>query len=192
LSEAVLDAVVAAHGFLCSGGVSSLRLEPPPSAIAPDASRRQDSLSAVLAEISRVRRRGGVVVATGGCFDVLHAGHLSLLRSARALGDHLVVLVNSDSSVRRLKGRGRPVTSEGDRASILRALEVVDSVLVFDDDVPLAFLERLRPDLFVKGGDYAGRVIPEAGVLSRWGGQVVVVPYLDGRSTTGLLAKARS
>ncbi|WP_107248067.1 D-glycero-beta-D-manno-heptose 1-phosphate adenylyltransferase, partial [Carbonactinospora thermoautotrophica] len=136
--------------------------------------------------VSRVRAAGGTVVATGGCFDLLHAGHVSTLRAARALGDCLVVCLNSDESVRRLKGPGRPFVPQEDRAKVLQALECVDAVLVFDEDTPEAALDRLRPDVWAKGGDYADATLPEAALLARWGGQVVVLPYVDGRSTTNL------
>ncbi len=135
----------------------------------------------------RVRARGGTVVATGGCFDLLHAGHVSTLEAARGLGDCLVVCMNSDASVRRLKGPDRPLVPQEDRAAVLSALACVDAVVVFDEDTPEAVLERLRPDLFAKGGDYAVGELPEAAAMSRWGGEVVILPYLDGRSTTGLL-----
>jgi rfaE bifunctional protein nucleotidyltransferase chain/domain len=130
-------------------------------------------------------------VATGGCFDLLHAGHVALLRAARGLGDCLVVCLNSDESVRRLKGDGRPLVTAGDRARVLEALEFVDAVEVFDEDTPVEVLRRLRPDVWVKGGDYALSDLPEAAVLDEWGGQAVVLPYLDGRSTTALIDLAR-
>jgi rfaE bifunctional protein nucleotidyltransferase chain/domain len=137
-----------------------------------------------------VRRAGGTVVATGGCFDVLHAGHISMLRAARSLGDCLIVCLNSDASVRRRKGNGRPLNTAADRAAVLTALECVDCVMIFEDDTPTAALRRIRPDLWVKGGDYSGQDLPEASVLGAWGGQAVTVPYLDGRSTTRLHAAA--
>jgi D-beta-D-heptose 7-phosphate kinase / D-beta-D-heptose 1-phosphate adenosyltransferase len=134
--------------------------------------------------------RGGRLVATSGCFDLLHAGHVHMLHAARRLGDRLVVLVNSDASVRRLKGRQRPIVPAHDRVEVLRALTCVDDVVMFDDDTPAGALRRLRPDVFVKGGDYGGRDIPESEVLAAWGGRVVVVPYLKGRSTTALAKEA--
>jgi rfaE bifunctional protein nucleotidyltransferase chain/domain len=137
-----------------------------------------------------VRARGGTVVATGGCFDLLHAGHVATLEAARALGDCLVVCLNSDASVRRLKGPDRPLVGEQDRARVLRALRCVDAVLVFGEDEPGAALQQLRPDLWVKGGDYSGTRLPEADVLAEWGGRAVVLPYLQGRSTTGLVRAA--
>jgi rfaE bifunctional protein nucleotidyltransferase chain/domain len=140
--------------------------------------------------VRRVRSAGGTVVATGGCFDVLHAGHISLLEQARRLGDCLVVLLNSDSSVRGLKGPTRPRVGEADRARVLRALEPVDDVVVFDEPTPADALTRLRPHVFVKGGDYGGIEVPETEVLAGWGGHVVVVPYLAGRSSTRILQEA--
>jgi len=130
------------------------------------------------------------VVATGGCFDLLHAGHVSTLEAARSLGDCLVVLLNSDASVRRLKGPDRPLVAQADRAAVLLALACVDAVVVFDEDTPEAVLERVRPHVFAKGGDYAVGDLPEAAAMARWGGQVVILPYLEGRSTTSLLSQA--
>ena len=137
---------------------------------------------------ARVHAAGGTVVAAGGCFDVLHAGHISLLQAARSLGDCLIVCLNSDESVRRLKGEGRPLNPAADRIALLSALHCVDAVLVFDEDTPRTALQRLRPDVWVKGGDYEGQVLPETELLSTWAGQAVTVPYLAGRSTTRLQA----
>jgi rfaE bifunctional protein nucleotidyltransferase chain/domain len=130
-------------------------------------------------------------VATSGCFDIVHAGHLASLRAARSLGSRLVVCVNSDASVRRLKGPGRPVLPEADRAALLRELACVDDVVVFDEDTPVRVLERLRPDVFVKGGDYSAGELPEAAAIAAWGGRAVVVPYVEGRSTTRIVEEVR-
>ncbi|GIE78060.1 bifunctional protein HldE [Actinoplanes philippinensis] len=138
---------------------------------------------------AEVHARGGTVVATGGCFDLLHTGHLATLRAARALGDCLIVCLNSDDSVRRLKGEGRPLTRQEDRGRLLAALDCVDAVVVFDEPTPEPVLTWLRPDVWVKGGDYDN--LPETEVVRRWGGQTVIVPYLDGRSTTKTIAEAR-
>ena len=127
------------------------------------------------------------MVATGGCFDLLHAGHVHVLRTARRLGDCLVVCLNSDDSVRRLKGRGRPLVPAADRAAVLRALACVDAVALFDEDTPEAVLDRLRPDVWAKGADYTVEELPEAALLARWGGRAVVLPYLQGRSTTHIV-----
>ncbi|MFS0884858.1 PfkB family carbohydrate kinase [Aeromicrobium sp. 179-A 4D2 NHS] len=178
LSEAVGRAVGAATEHVALGGAAAFgRSDPEPEA-------PLDALA--LAEATRAR--GGTVVATGGCFDLLHAGHVAMLESARALGDRLVVLLNSDDSVRRLKGEGRPIVSAPDRARVLLSLACVDAVLVFDEDTPSEAIEALRPDVWVKGGDYAGRRLPEEEVLGRWGGQAVVVPYLRGRSTSAMVS----
>jgi rfaE bifunctional protein nucleotidyltransferase chain/domain len=114
------------------------------------------------------------------------------LETARALGDCLVVCLNSDESVRRLKGPDRPLVPEDDRAAVLGALGCVDAVVVFDEDDPARALETIRPDVWAKGGDYRGVELPEAAVLSRWGGRVVLLPYVDGRSTTRLIQEAAS
>jgi rfaE bifunctional protein nucleotidyltransferase chain/domain len=137
-----------------------------------------------------VTDQGGTVVATGGCFDLLHAGHVATLRSARQLGDCLVVCLNSDESVRRLKGPSRPLVPAADRARVLEALEFVDAVVVFDEDTPVEAIRRIRPHVWAKGGDYAGSDVPEAAVLAEWGGQAVVLPYLEGRSTTRIVQTA--
>ena len=113
-----------------------------------------------------------------------------MLQAARRLGDCLIVLLNTDASVRRLKGPDRPVQPEHDRAAVLAALDCVDAVVTFDEDTPVEALERLRPDVFAKGADYAVTDLPEARTLAGWGGQAVVVPYLAGRSTTRLIEEA--
>ncbi len=182
-SEAVAGAVLSASAFVAAGGAASVRV----GEAAPAASATPRGAADVVA---RVRAAGGTVVATGGCFDLLHAGHVAVLQQARALGDCLVVLLNSDDSVRRLKGPTRPLQSEGDRADVLRALGCVDAVHVFGEDTPAEALAALRPDVFAKGGDYALTSIPEADVVAGWGGQAVVLPYLAGRSTTHLIREA--
>jgi D-beta-D-heptose 7-phosphate kinase / D-beta-D-heptose 1-phosphate adenosyltransferase len=146
-----------------------------------------DPMERALRLIAAVRAGGGTVVATGGCFDLLHAGHVATLRAARALGDCLVVCLNSDDSVRRLKGLERPLVPQADRVAVLEALGCVDAVVPFDERTPEAVLRRLRPDVFAKGGDYALADLPEAPLLATWGGQAVVLPYLEGRSTTQLM-----
>jgi D-beta-D-heptose 7-phosphate kinase / D-beta-D-heptose 1-phosphate adenosyltransferase len=128
-------------------------------------------------------------VATGGCFDVLHAGHVTSLDAARRLGDSLVVLLNSDDSVRGLKGPGRPVQPAADRARALAALSSVDAVVVFDEDDPQATLAQLRPDVWAKGGDYGGVELPESALVRSWGGRIVLLPYLAGRSSSEILAR---
>jgi D-beta-D-heptose 7-phosphate kinase / D-beta-D-heptose 1-phosphate adenosyltransferase len=186
--EAVQEAVLAAAGFVAAGGAAALAF----TAGGSDGHRGATPADPpdALGLVARVRASGGTVVATGGCFDLLHAGHVATLEAARALGDCVVVCLNSDDSVRRLKGSGRPLVPQADRARVLAALEPVDAVVVFDEDTPTEVLRRIRPDVWVKGGDYAGAELPEAALLREWGGQSVVVPYLDGRSTTGLVTTA--
>jgi D-beta-D-heptose 7-phosphate kinase / D-beta-D-heptose 1-phosphate adenosyltransferase len=185
-SEAVVDAVAAASAFVAAGGATAaLAAQAPPPGPSTGEAAAQDL-------IARVRSARGTVVAAGGCFDLLHAGHVSLLTAARALGDCLIVCLNSDASVRRQKGADRPFVSEDDRAAVLLALACVDAVVVFDEDTPLALLDRLRPDVFAKGADYSVSDLPEAALLATWGGQAVVLPYLGGRSTSGLAREVLS
>jgi D-beta-D-heptose 7-phosphate kinase / D-beta-D-heptose 1-phosphate adenosyltransferase len=188
-SEAVTSAVASASAYLAAGGVNRYgRADGDPEATpdpAPDLACASED-AAGLAQ--RVRSAGGTVVATGGCFDLLHAGHVSLLQTARSLGDCLIVCLNSDASVRRLKGDGRPLNHAADRAAVLAALGCVDAIAVFGEDTPCEVLDQLRPDVWVKGGDYDGRELPEAARLETWGGVAVTVPYLSGRSTTRLAA----
>jgi D-beta-D-heptose 7-phosphate kinase/D-beta-D-heptose 1-phosphate adenosyltransferase len=184
-AEAVTGAVASASEFVAAGGAAGARLGRPAAGILSEAS--PTDMERALRLISAVRAKGGRVVATGGCFDLLHAGHVASLQAARRLGDCLVVCLNSDSSVRRLKGPGRPVLAERDRGAVLAALACVDAVVVFDEATPEAVLRRLRPDIFAKGGDYAVARLPEAKLLRSWGGEVVLLPYLEGRSTTQIL-----
>ena len=150
--------------------------------------RLQPNSAAELAE--RTRCNGGTVVAAGGCFDILHAGHVALLSQARALGDCLVVCLNGDRSVRRLKGPGRPVNGVADRAAVLLGLGCVDAVEVFEEDTPCEALTRVRPHLFVKGSDYGGALLPEEPVVATWGGRVVLLAIVTGRSTTRVIERA--
>jgi rfaE bifunctional protein nucleotidyltransferase chain/domain len=188
LSEAVQTAVAEAADWVAAGGAEGFRRREYDSATASN--RDQPKAADVEAVVSRVRASGGTLVATGGCFDILHAGHVACLDSARRLGDALVVLVNSDESVRRLKGAGRPVVAAEDRAQVLRALASVDAVAVFAEDDPRSALDRLRPDIWVKGGDYDTALMPEAELVRSWGGRVVLLPYLEGRSTTSILDRS--
>jgi D-beta-D-heptose 7-phosphate kinase/D-beta-D-heptose 1-phosphate adenosyltransferase len=142
-------------------------------------------------ELSRsVRAAGGTVVVAGGCFDLLHAGHVRMLERARSLGDCLIVCINSDASVRRLKGPGRPVIDQLERAEMLCSLRCVDATVAFDEDTPEGILAELRPHVFAKGGDYTERELPEAEAVRSWGGRVAILPYVEGRSTTRLIEEA--
>jgi D-beta-D-heptose 7-phosphate kinase/D-beta-D-heptose 1-phosphate adenosyltransferase len=186
LEEAVTAAVRTASAFVAAGGASAAATQtrdPAGTGRRPAA----EGMEAALAVAARTRAAGGRVVATGGCFDLLHAGHVSVLQAARRLGGCLVVLLNSDESVRRLKGPDRPLVQEADRAAVIGALECVDAVAVFDEATPEAALRRLQPDLFAKGGDYTGIELPEQAVLAEWGAEVVLLPCLEGRSTSRLV-----
>lgn len=191
--EAAQAAVIAATQFVRDGGAT---------AVSTVSGSETIDLSVRLAEptglpdafevAARVRRTGGRLVATGGCFDLLHRGHVSLLNQARALGDALVVCLNSDASVRRAKGAGRPMVPQEDRARVLNALAAVDGVAIFGEKTPAALLARLQPDIWVKGQDYADRILPEAEVVERLGGRVVLLPVVPGYSTTRLVHTART
>jgi D-beta-D-heptose 7-phosphate kinase / D-beta-D-heptose 1-phosphate adenosyltransferase len=181
--EAVLAAVNSASRFVAAGGAGQIAGDDP----APPVPAAVDD---PLALAGATRAAGGIVIATGGCFDLLHPGHVRTLQAARAMGDCLVVCLNSDASVRALKGPGRPLVGQEDRAAVLRALGCVDGVVIFDETTPAAMLERVRPHIWVKGADYADRELPEARVLAGWGGEVVLLPVLKGKSSTRILAEA--
>lgn len=135
---------------------------------------------------------GETVVFTNGCFDILHLGHLQTLTRAKQQGSKLVVGLNSDASVARLKGPSRPVNSEHDRALLLAGLRCVDAVVIFPEDTPIPVLEALKPHVHVKGGDYKLEDLPEAHVVQENGGRIVLIDLLPGRSTTGLIQKTRT
>jgi rfaE bifunctional protein nucleotidyltransferase chain/domain len=138
-----------------------------------------------------LREQGRKLVVTNGCFDLLHRGHVAYLEAARALGDALLVGVNSDASVRELKGPDRPVNSEADRAAVLAALQSVDAVCVFTDRTAMRFLTTAQPDIYAKGGDYTVDTInqEERRVIEKLGGKVAILPGVPGKSTTALLEK---
>jgi rfaE bifunctional protein nucleotidyltransferase chain/domain len=139
-----------------------------------------------------LRSKQQKVVFTNGVFDILHAGHVMYLAAARSMGDVLVVGLNADESVTRLKGPTRPVNTEHDRAQVLAALRCVDHVVLFTEDTPLRVIATLLPDVLVKGGDYTRDTIVGADVVEAHGGIVATIPLLEGRSTTNIIAKARS
>jgi rfaE bifunctional protein nucleotidyltransferase chain/domain len=138
-----------------------------------------------------VRASGRKLVVTNGCFDILHLGHVTYLENARNFGDVLLIGVNSDAAVRGLKGSGRPVNSETDRASVLAALQSVDGVCIFTDPAATKFLAAAQPDIYVKGGDYTLDTLnqDERRAVEAAGGKIVLVPFVPGKSTTGLLEK---
>lgn len=139
--------------------------------------------------LEKFKAEGKTVVFTNGCFDLLHLGHIRYLEVARKMGDLLVVAINTDSSVRRLKGPERPLKSQEERAEILASLEMVNYVVLFDEDTPSRILEILKPHIQVKGGDYRAEEIPEYSLVKAYGGKVVIVPLLEGYSTTSFLEK---
>lgn len=135
------------------------------------------------------RQEGKKIVFTNGCFDILHVGHVRYLQEARKLGDLLVLGLNSDSSVRTLKGEKRPLVPQDERADVLAALEAINYVTIFDEATPLELIEYLKPDFLVKGGDWSEDEIVGADAIRKWGGRVIVAPLIQGRSTTNVVEK---
>lgn len=139
----------------------------------------------------QAKAEGKTIVSTSGCFDLLHAGHVKYLEQAKEKGDLLILLLNSDASVKRLKGAQRPIVNQLDRAAVAAGLESVDYLCLFDEDTPCGLIRTLRPDIVVKGGDYEGKQIPEMDAVHEYGGRTEYVQMEEGRSTTGLLEKIR-
>lgn len=136
-----------------------------------------------------LRAAGQRIVFTNGCFDILHAGHVRYLAAARAHGDVLILGLNSDASVRRLKGETRPVNSEADRAEVVGALASVDYVVIFGEDTAEELIAKVQPAVYAKGGDYTLETLPEARIVESYGGEVAFIPLVAGKSTTGMIAK---
>lgn len=147
------------------------------------------ALPALLSTLSDLRKQGKQVVTTNGCFDILHVGHLRYLQAAKAQGDILVILLNSDDSVRRLKGPQRPIVPEQERAELLAGLACVDYVTLFDTDTPVGVLTEIRPAVHVKGGDYQAETLPEAPILSQLGTRLAFIPMVAGASTTNIIQR---
>ncbi|MDZ4833575.1 MAG: D-glycero-beta-D-manno-heptose 1-phosphate adenylyltransferase [Candidatus Melainabacteria bacterium] len=141
--------------------------------------------------LQKARDQKRIVVTTNGCFDILHVGHVRILQQSRALGDLLVVGINGDDSVKRLKGPTRPINSSADRAELLAALACVDYVTVFDEDTPVEFLHEAKPDIHVKGSDYKPSDLAETPVVESYGGRVEILALVPGKSTTNLVEKIR-
>jgi D-beta-D-heptose 7-phosphate kinase/D-beta-D-heptose 1-phosphate adenosyltransferase len=178
--------------LLAQAVVEATEAAPARAAARPAKLRQLDSLAAVREDL---RREGRSVVWTNGCFDLLHAGHVRSLRAAKDKGDVLFVGINSDASVRRLKGPGRPIVPAAERAELVAALDCVDFITVFDDPTPEGLLARLRPDVHCKGAEYApphGKPIPEAALVADYGGRIEFVPLLQGVSTTNLVERIRA
>jgi D-beta-D-heptose 7-phosphate kinase/D-beta-D-heptose 1-phosphate adenosyltransferase len=161
------------------------------STITPSGDVSEAALSLDQAKIytDNQRQAGKTIVFTNGCFDILHAGHVRYLNQAKALGDILIIGLNSDDSVRRLKGESRPVHSEQDRAFVLLGLKAVDAVVVFNEDTPLNLIETILPDVLVKGGDWSLDKIVGRDVVEKHGGKVQTISFLEGRSTTNTIKK---
>lgn len=148
----------------------------------------RDSLAQKAEEL---RSQGKKIVTTNGCFDILHTGHVRILEAAKELGDVLIVGINTDESVKRLKGPERPINCDSDRAEVIGALKSVDFVTIFPEDTPVEFIELVKPDIHVKGSDYKPCDLAETPVVEKHGGQVHILNLVDGKSTTGLLKKIR-
>ncbi len=184
LAQRAAEIAVSGTGTaVCTGAELAAAVADPPGLV---------TAAQVGALVAAHRAKGRRIVFTNGCFDVLHRGHIGYLEEAAGLGDVLIVAVNSDASVRRLKGASRPVNPVEDRAAVLAALDCVDHVVVFDDDSPRELIELVRPDLYVKGGDYPQELIPEAPLVHRLGGEVRSLAYLPDRSTSRIIERIRS
>ena len=145
-----------------------------------------------IAQFCEILRTGGQkIVFTNGCFDILHAGHVTYLEAARAQGDVLVLGLNTDESVRRLKGPERPINSELDRAKVVGALKAVDYVVLFGEQTAEAVIAEVKPDVYVKGGDYTWDTLPEAKIVQSYGGRVAFIDMVEGRSTTNIINKIK-
>lgn len=147
------------------------------------------TLEQAVKRIQELKQAGKRIVFTNGCFDILHAGHVRYLNEAKKLGDILVLGLNSDESVRRLKGPTRPVNHEEDRAEVLAGLYAIDYIVLFGDQTAEPLVEALQPDVYVKGGDYVVENLPEAAIVASYGGQTVLIPEVPGRSSSNIIRK---
>ena len=150
------------------------------------------TLPYAISAIIKLKQKNKKIVFTNGCFDILHAGHVSYLSKAKSLGDILVIGLNSDSSVKKIKGKSRPVVSQKNRALLLAALEVVDFVVVFNEPTPAKLIKAVKPDILVKGGDWKKEEIVGAEFVESYGGKVKSLAYIKGLSTRGLIAKIQA
>ena len=147
------------------------------------------NIQELLRIITLLKSQNKTIVTTNGCFDLLHAGHVRYLKQAKTLGDILIVCLNSDMSVKKLKGESRPLNSQDDRAEVLSALEAVDYVIIFEEDTPSDILSQINPNIHVKGGDYTEDTLPEATVIKAGGGKIAFIPLVEGRSTTNIIRR---
>jgi D-glycero-beta-D-manno-heptose 1-phosphate adenylyltransferase len=146
---------------------------------------------ALAAHIEELKKSKKKIIFTNGCFDILHAGHVRYLQASRALGDVLIVGLNSDVSVQGLKGPTRPINNEGDRAEVLAGLSAVDGIIIFSEQTAERLIELVKPDIYVKGGDYVIEQIPEARIVEKAGGKVVLIPEVPGRSSTKIITRIK-
>ncbi len=150
-----------------------------------------NNIKKIKKEISRLKKDFKKIVFTNGCFDIIHAGHVTYLNEAKSLGDVLIVGINSDESVKRLKGPGRPIIGEKDRAYILANIKPVDYVVIFDEDTPYNLIKEITPDFLVKGGDYDGKDVVGKDIVEPSGGKVVLIDFVKGKSTSGIINKIK-
>ncbi len=146
---------------------------------------------ALEAHLNELREQGKSIVSTNGCFDILHVGHVRILKQSKDLGDILVVGINSDASVKKLKGEDRPINNQDDRAELLSSLECVDVVSIFDEGTPVEFLKVVKPNIHVKGADYKPQDLEETPIVESFGGEVKILPLVPQKSTTSLVEKIR-
>ncbi len=142
--------------------------------------------------VNELRKQGKTIVTTNGCFDILHVGHVRYLQKTKSFADVSIVLLNSDKSVRAIKGEGRPINNENDRAEILCALSCVDYVVMFDENSPAALLDEIKPDVYTKGADYTMETLPEADIMRKNGTRVEFISFVEGKSTTNIIKKINS
>jgi len=142
-------------------------------------------------ELDPLRKKGKKIAFTNGCFDILHIGHIRYLREAKKTADILVLALNSDSSVKKIKGEKRPLVPQEDRAEIMAALEFIDFVTIFDETTPLELINLLKPDVLIKGGDWAQDKVVGRDEIKKWGGKLTLIPEINGKSTTSIVDKIR-
>ncbi len=150
---------------------------------------KKENLQSLLAEL---RKQGKTIVTTNGCFDILHVGHVRYLEETKKYADILIVALNSDKSVKSIKGEGRPINNEMDRAEVLNALKSVDYVVLFDEDSPMQLLAEIKPDVHTKGADYTVETLPEAKIILENGGRLEFIKFVEGKSTTSTIQKINS
>jgi D-beta-D-heptose 7-phosphate kinase / D-beta-D-heptose 1-phosphate adenosyltransferase len=187
-SAAAEIASAAAAIVVTKPGTSTCYIEELKSFFSGDEKLIQDSFH-MAARLAAYRRQGKRIVFTNGCFDILHSGHIQYLNQAKAEGDVLIVGINSDQGVRRLKGPNRPINPLAERAQVLAALSCVDHIIPFDEDIPYQLIRQIRPDVFAKGGDYTRDTLPEAELVEALDGRVMILPYIKNHSTSRIIER---